>query len=708
MVKHTNSIIFSRLIVWTLALMLTVFSGGIAGINLMTVQAQEVDLSGAVEITLGEAIPGNIGKVVFYDDDDLHIEEAGVYVLSGTLNGQLYIESSKKKEVTLVLNGAVICNPADEAVNVRKTGILNILLADGTENVITSGVEMETADDAVTAGADDADASGAAIHSRAVTTITGNGHLEVNGYLNNGIQCSKNLTVESGDITINAVHHGLRSKDTITVAGGDITIKAGKDGLHAEREAEAVTDAATDAVADVADAAAGETADTAAEAVMDAAAVEAVEAAGTILIQGGTLTIHAGDEGIDALLDTAISGGDVTIISQGNGISADETLTLAGGKVDVDSFGDAVQAGLELICEDGEITLKTEGEYKHTGSEEDFLGGPGGGPGGPGGPGGSPGESGGGEAADDTVSEKGLKSDGNLTINGGTIIIDTVDDAVHCADTLTINGGTVTISCGDDGLHSDQKIEIYDGSVDIQTAYEGIEANQILVAGGDVRVISYDDGFNCNGGSDSFGGPGSPPGSRGGQGSAGGQEAAEETGDTEDDQEDPFLVISGGNVYVNSVGDGLDSNGSISISGGYTVVDGPESSFNGSLDGGTENGGKILISGGTIFAGGASGMAESFGASSDQCSFLITFPGTYQAGMEVVITSGSGEELFSHTFGSSGNSIVFSCPELQQGDTCVLTIDAGDEVYSYELTLEKVSSSFRASADGSVRASAGR
>ncbi len=694
MIKHTNSIIFSRLIVWTLALMLTVFSGGIAGINLMTVQAQEVDLSGAVEITLGEAIPGNIGKVVFYDDDDLHIEEAGVYVLSGTLNGQLYIETSKKKEVTLVLNGAVIHNPADEAVNVRKTGTLNILLAEGTENVITSGMEMEIADDAVTDGADDADASGAAIHSRAVTTITGNGHLEVNGYLNNGIQCSKNLTVGSGDITINAAHHGLRSKDTITVAGGNITIDAGKDGLHAEREAEAA-----DAVADVAVDSATDGAAT------DTATDATVEAAGTILIQGGTLTIHAGDEGIDALLDAVISGGDVTIISQGNGISADETLTLAGGKVDVDSFGDAVQAGLALICEDGEITLKTEGEYKHTGSEEDFFGGPGGGPGGPGG---SPGGPGGGEAADDTVSEKGLKSDGNLTINGGTIVIDTVDDAVHCADTLTINGGTVTISCGDDGLHSDQKIEIYDGSVDIQTAYEGIEANQILVAGGDVRVISYDDGFNCNGGSDSFGGPGGPPGSRGGQGSAGGQEAAEGTGDNEEDQEDPFLVISGGNVYVNSVGDGLDSNGSISISGGYTVVDGPESSFNGSLDGGTENGGKILISGGTIFAGGASGMAESFGASSDQCSFLITFPGTYQAGMEVVITSGSGEELFSHTFGSSGNSIVFSSPELQQGDTCVLTIDAGDEVYSYELTLEKVSSSFRASADGSVTASAGR
>ena len=213
-------------------------------------------------------------------------------------------------------------------------------------------------------------------------------------------------------------------------------------------------------------------------------------------------------------------------------------------------------------------------------------------------------------------------------------------------------------------------------------------------------MISYDDGFNANGGADSFGGPGGGPGgSRGAQSNS--QEAAEETA-----QDTPNLIINGGNIYVNAVGDGLDSNGNIMVTGGYTVVDGPTSSFNGPLDGGTENGGEILITGGTVFAGGASGMAETFDASSEQCSFLITFPGTYQKGMEILITAADGTELFRHTVASSGNSVVFSCPELVQGETYVLRVDAGDTVYDYELTMDQMSNHFRASSDGSVTASA--
>ena len=88
----------------------------------------------------------------------------------------------------------------------------------------------------------------------------------------------------------------------------------------------------------------------------------------------------------------------------------------------------------------------------------------------------------------------------------------------------------------------------------------------------------------------------------------------------------PTLKISGGTLYVNADGDGLDSNGDLIVEGGNIIVDGPTNSGNGALDSGSENGGSIVCNGGTILAIGASGMAESFESNSTQCSFSDILP----------------------------------------------------------------------------------
>ncbi|HCE77531.1 MAG TPA: hypothetical protein DEP61_01140, partial [Lachnospiraceae bacterium] len=55
--------------------------------------------------------------------------------------------------------------------------------------------------------------------------------------------------------------------------------------------------------------------------------------------------------------------------------------------------------------------------------------------------------------------------DGDIEINGGTIILDTTDDAVHCGGTLNISGGEITVSTADDALHCDKYLNINDGTV---------------------------------------------------------------------------------------------------------------------------------------------------------------------------------------------------------------------------------------------------
>ena len=81
-------------------------------------------------------------------------------------------------KVTLTLNNASITCLDAPAIMVEKADKLKLVLADGSENTVTSGVEG-------TAPA--ADASGAAIFSKDDLDIEGSGKLTVNGYINNGI-----------------------------------------------------------------------------------------------------------------------------------------------------------------------------------------------------------------------------------------------------------------------------------------------------------------------------------------------------------------------------------------------------------------------------------------------------------------------------------------------------------------------------------------
>jgi len=149
---------------------------------------------------------------------------------------------------------------------------------------------------------------------------------------------------------------------------------------------------------------------------------------------------------------------------------------------------------------------------------------------------------------------------------------------------------------------------------------------------------------------------------------------------TDSDTEMPNLYITGGSIYMDADGDGLDSNGNIYIEGGTVIVDGPTISANGAIDSGSENGGECIVNGGTVIAVGASGMAEA-------CMYNTS---TFEAGTVITISDSSGNVLFEHTTAKSGSSIVFSCPDLTVGET--YTIAVGED--TGEITLESVSTTY--------------
>ena len=202
-------------------------------------------------------------------------------------------------------------------------------------------------------------------------------------------------------------------------------------------------------------------------------------------------------------------------------------------------------------------------------------------------------------------------------------------------------------------------------------------------------MTGVDDGMNVNGGSGFGFGSGEP--SEGAEETEEADDSAAETAaeaeeeEEEEEEETGFLRITGGTVFVNSGGDGLDSNGSLYIEGGTVFVSGPSANFDSALDRGDGSGAEFVITGGTLMAGGSSGMAEPPEVTEDsQPSILYAFSDFVDAGSLCTLTDSAGNVVLSYNFGNSYNCVVLSSPDLVIGETYTLAI--GDQEAVIELT----------------------
>lgn len=216
-----------------------------------------------------------------------------------------------------------------------------------------------------------------------------------------------------------------------------------------------------------------------------------------------------------------------------------------------------------------------------------------------------------------------------------------------------IEGGDITINAQDDGIHAATVLYICGGNIDVTESYEGLEGDTIDILGGTIKVKSSDDGLNAST---------STSQDEAGFGQMGGGM---------DYDENAYIHICGGDIYVNADGDGIDSNGDLYIDGGYVVVDGPVNDGNGPLD----KGGTAYISDGTVIAVGSSGMAETFSSESEQYSILYGFESSLEAGTEITITDNDGNTCMGYTLNKTASSVVFSSEDLAEGE---YTITAGD------------------------------
>ena len=189
------------------------------------------------------------------------------------------------------------------------------------------------------------DTAKAAIYSRDDLNIKGAGTLTVKGKFNSGIQCSNDLKIKNGNITVEAEENAIKGKGSLQISGGTLNLTAKKgDGLESD-ECEEVN---------------GE-------------CKNIVEGKGIIDIRGGNITIKAGDDGIDAANFIRVSDSTETstvkVTSTGKGLVAEKYIYVDGGKLDVKSEGDdALHTHWQIYMNGGDVTINAKDDGIHADS----------------------------------------------------------------------------------------------------------------------------------------------------------------------------------------------------------------------------------------------------------------------------------------------------------------------------------------------------
>ena len=381
-----------------------------------------------------------------------------------------------------------------------------------------------------------------------------------------------------------------------------------------------------------------------------------------LVVTGGILSITSVKVGLCGKDCVKINAGEITIDAGSDGIRSDNDedtscgyVYISGGTLHITAGNDGIQAETVLNIESGNIDMTTGGGSANASTTTGGAWNPGWGNWG----GNRPGDFG--NSSETTVDEesaKGLKAGTDLVITGGNFNIDSSDDSIHCNGNIAVTDGVFSLLSGDDGVHADTTLAVSDGIFDIEKSYEGMEATDIVISGGTIHITASDDGVNAAGGNDS-----SSLGGRPGQGMF--------TGST------GTITISGGYLVVYASGDGIDSNGSLTITGGITLVAGPTDGANGALD--YES--SATVTGGILIALGSSGMAQGFSSAENQGAILCSFS-TQQAG-NFCICNADGTVVASFTTSKSYSSAVITAPDILSGNSYTLywnaEIEGADE-----------------------------
>lgn len=345
------------------------------------------------------------------------------------------------------------------------------------------------------------------------------------------------------------------------------------------------------------------------------AAKDGIHANSAVIIDGGKLKITSTGDAVECEEGSIhINGGFIKMVTSGEkgaGLKASGNISVSDGIIQIQVSGSAskgLSSDANMMLTGGKITALTSGAPLY----ED----------------------------NDLSAASGIKCDSTLVINGATVILKSTGAAgkgISCDGIINIIGGTIkVITTGKQyvygKLDSSAKGIKCDGAINITGATvlvkanggegsEGIESKSVLtIDNGSIAVSTYDDCLNAS----------------------------------------KSIVINGGSVYCySSNNDGIDSNGTLTITGGEIVSSGtisPEEGFD--CDQNT-----FKITGGTLLGIGGGSSIPTAGVSAQH---VVLYGASGSADQYIHIQSADGTDLFTYKIprNYSKMTLLFSSPKL--------------------------------------------
>ena len=443
---------------------------------------ETADRTAVVRLTGSDAeITGSGCKM---DGNRLEIKKAGVFEISGNLSdGSIYVNVDNESEVHLIFNGVTVHNETSAALFCKKAAKVTITLAEGSENRFSDGASYVFEE-----GEDEPDST---IYAKHDLVINGTGKLYVSSAYGDAVKGKDSLYILGGEIVVESAEDGIVGRDLLYVADGTMTVTAAADALKASNDTDAslgnmVIDGGSFVLT---------------------SGTDGMQAENTLTVNGGDFTIKTGGGAANASVKTEDFGfggrgfGDWGNRGQGAGTATEDTtssakglkagvlLAVNGGRFTLDTCDDALHGNAKVTVTGGEFSVATGDDGMHA-DETLFIDG-------------SP-------MIKITKSYEGLEAL-EIVINGGEIDITASDDGLNAAGgndgsgfggggrmgmfgegegEVTINGGTVVMNAGGDGLDSNGNLTINGGTVVVFGPTSG--ANGVLDFGGS---------FAMNGGS---------------------------------------------------------------------------------------------------------------------------------------------------------------------------------------------------------------
>lgn len=601
-------------------------------------------------------------------DNKITITKGGDYTVTGS-SEDASITVNTKERVKLRLSGVNLTTKEGPCIFVEKADKAFITISDDTQNTLVA----KNSEDG-------------AIYSKENLEIKGDGTLNIESHAGHGMKASDNLTIEKGNLIINATTDGIHINDTFKMLGGKVDITSVCDGIDSES---------------------------------------------IVLISGGEINIEttatpienteaSAEENAQAEGNTGMGRfpgmfetAEVEFEKSSKGIGAEWMLTIDGGKINVNSASHAIHSGDEILINGGVINIASKyekgisahGNLTINGSET---------------------------VVDISKSTEGLESKNVLTINDGKFTIVSTDDAINATGGISGQMFGMGNPGGNrnnenrvppDGAQGNANGVNPQGNVPMQRPARG--NRQPAGEGMTPPEGGFAPGFNFE--TDENGRPvfkfetdengrpvfkfetdenGNPVWGNGRftppEGFEPNGEIVPPTGKSPGENREPgmngrfmggmggmgrnlkeCLIINGGYFEIYGRDDCIDSNGNMTINGGTLKVSYPSGSFTGNF-GVLDSDGRLTIGedANLIFACGG-GNAGSLKL--NQNIIVVHCDASHSAGEKIVLTDSKGNVVAEYAPLDKFSTILLTSKDIKSGETYTVTI--GEE--KHEVTVSQ-------------------